>query len=155
MQDTKKNKKWMLNWKGCWTMLDWGVGGGVIYHLPLHLLLSIIPMSTSSHDNPPPFMPESQNNFSFYFITGKAPAGDILKMWTWTQYYVHNIQNPPCQSLVIVKFLVLQFLPWHAWHFAMIQAIYLPKIPKVWSVDYAMFLSKICCHIHALMSTQT
>jgi hypothetical protein len=25
-------------------------------------------------------MPESQNNFSFYFIMGKAPGGDILKM---------------------------------------------------------------------------
>jgi hypothetical protein len=50
--------------------------------------------------------------------------------------------------------LVLWFLPWHAWHFAMIQAKYLPKI-EIWSVDYAMLLSKICYHIHALMSTQT
>jgi hypothetical protein len=130
------------------------LGGGVISHLSAHLLLSITPMSRSSHDNPPPFMPESQNNFSFYFITGKAPAGDILKMWTWTQCYVSNLQNSPCQTWVIVKFLVLWFLPWHAWHFAMIQAKYLPKI-EIWSVDYAMLLSKICYHIHALMSTQT
>jgi hypothetical protein len=88
-------------------------------------------------------MPEPQNNFSLYFIMGKAPGGDILKMWTWTQCYVPNLQNSPCQTSVIVKVLVLQFLPWHAYHFAMIQAKYLPKIPEVWLVNYAMLLSKI------------
>ncbi len=56
------------------------IGGAVISHLPLHLLLSITPISTGSPDNPPPFLPEPHNNFSFYFIMGEARGGDILKM---------------------------------------------------------------------------
>jgi hypothetical protein len=40
-----------------------GKGVGLFSISSLHLLLSITPMSRSSHDNPPPLMPESQNNF--------------------------------------------------------------------------------------------
>jgi hypothetical protein len=54
-----------------------GKGVGLFTISPLHLLLSITPMSRSRHDNPPPFMPESQNNFSVYFIMGKAPGGNV------------------------------------------------------------------------------